>query len=153
VTPRNALDRIVVVGNGMVGHHFVEAASERGVLEDHEIVVIGEEPRRAYDRVHLSSVFDGMEPAALTLGAADLYEHPNLTLRTNDRVRRLDPHGHVVETERGDRIEFGSCVLATGSTPFVPPIPGTSVQHGSVGDRGPGCCDECEHTAPVVRME
>src|SRR5882724_10229177 len=107
----------------MVGHHFVEAAIERGVLDTHQIVV-GEESRRAYDRVHLSSVFDGLDAAALMLGAADLYERPNLALRTNDRIERLDPHGHFAETASGDRIEFDSCALATGSSPFVPPIPG-----------------------------
>ena len=47
---------IVVIGNGMVGHRFVEAAVELGIGP---IVVVGEEWRRAYDRVHLSAVFDG----------------------------------------------------------------------------------------------
>ena len=119
-----ASTRILVVGNGMVGHRFVEAAIERSLLDDHEIVVLGEEHRRAYDRVHLSSVFDGVDASALTLGVDDLYEHPRLTLRTDDRVDILDTPNHTVETGRGHRIEFDSCVLATGSTPFVPPIPG-----------------------------
>ena len=61
----NGLGRILVVGNGMVGHHFLEAAHERGLFDTHQIVVVGEEPRRAYDRVHLSSLFDGVEASAL----------------------------------------------------------------------------------------
>ncbi len=113
--------RILVVGNGMVGHHFVETAAERGLLNDYEVVVVGEEPRRAYDRVHLSSVFDGVEPAALALGSDELYQHPKIQLRTGDRVDHLDPHGRSAQTARGDRIAFDHCVLATGSYPFVPP--------------------------------
>ena len=53
------MDPILVIGNGMVGHRFVEAAVELGIGP---IVVVGEERRRAYDRVHLSAVFDGTTP-------------------------------------------------------------------------------------------
>ena len=50
--------RIVVVGHGMVGHRFVEAAVERGLTETHDIVILGEEPRAAYDRVALTSYYE-----------------------------------------------------------------------------------------------
>lgn len=58
---------VLVVGNGMAGHRFVEAAIERGLAASHRIVVVGEERRPAYDRVHLSSLFDGFGPDDLTL--------------------------------------------------------------------------------------
>ena len=71
---------VLVVGNGMVGHRFVEAAVEAGLHTSHQIVVVGEEHRRAYDRVHLSSVFDGVDPDDLALGSSDLYEHDGVEL-------------------------------------------------------------------------
>ena len=57
--------KILVVGNGMVGHHFVETLVN-ACTDDH-ITILGEEPRPAYDRVHLSDVFSGREPADLAL--------------------------------------------------------------------------------------
>ena len=64
---------VLVVGNGMVGHRFVEAAIDRGLARTHRLVVVGEERRPAYDRVHLSSLFDGSTPADLALAEAFLF--------------------------------------------------------------------------------
>jgi nitrite reductase (NADH) large subunit len=116
---------ILVVGNGMVGHRFVEAAAERELLATRTMMVIGEERRRAYDRVHLSSVFDGVDEADLRLGDDDLYTTAGLVLLLGDPVVAIDPATRVVRTASGRSISYTDCVLATGSAPFVPPIPGT----------------------------
>src|SRR5215216_1094929 len=116
------MDPILVIGNGMVGHRFVEAAVERSVGP---LVVVGEEHRRAYDRVHLSSVFDGITPDELTLGDDDLYARDDVDLVLGDTVVALDTEGHTATTARGRTIPYSACVIATGSSPFVPPIPGT----------------------------
>ena len=113
---------ILVVGNGMVGHRFVEAAVEHGVGP---LVVVGEEHRRAYDRVHLSSVFDGVTPQELTLGDDDLYTRDDVELVLGDTVVAIDTDAHTATTTSGRTIAYSACVLATGSYPFVPPIPGT----------------------------
>ncbi|MET0144454.1 MAG: nitrite reductase large subunit NirB [Ilumatobacteraceae bacterium] len=115
-------DPILVVGNGMVGHRFVEAAVERGLGP---LVVVGEEWRRAYDRVHLSAVFDGTSADELTLGAPDLYDTPGVELVLGDTVTTLDTAAGTATTASGRTIAYRACVLATGSFPFVPPIPGT----------------------------
>ncbi|MFN0090385.1 MAG: nitrite reductase large subunit NirB [Acidimicrobiales bacterium] len=115
---------ILVVGNGMVGHRFVEAAVASGLGDSHRLVVLGEERRRAYDRVHLSSVFDGMRPEDLTLGPAELYDHPGVELVLGDAAVSLDVDARRAVTETGRTIEYTHCVLATGSSPFVPPAPG-----------------------------
>lgn len=115
---------ILVIGNGMVGHRFVEAAIERGLAKSHRIVVVGEERHRAYDRVHLSSLFDGVEPGELRLGATDLYDTDGIELILGDRIDTLETVPKRAVTARGRVIDFDACVLATGSYPFVPPIPG-----------------------------
>jgi nitrite reductase (NADH) large subunit len=125
----NSSPIVLVVGNGMVGHHFVESAVERGLTETHRLVVVGEEHRRAYDRVHLSALFDGASSADLELGEADLHRRHGIQLVTGDPVVELDPAGRLAVTGSGRRIEFTSCVLAMGSSAFVPPVPGTEA-HG-----------------------
>ena len=111
---------VLVVGNGMVGHRFLEAVRTRGVGP---ITVVGEECRRAYDRVHLSAVFDGISEDELTLGADDVYDGVELVL--GDPVAALDTAARTATTAAGRVLAYDTCVLATGSAPFVPPIPGT----------------------------
>lgn len=116
---------VLVVGNGMVGHRFVEAALARGLGGSRRLVVIGEERRRAYDRVHLSSVFDGVAEEEMCLGEPGLYAHDDVELVLGDPVVRLDTQGRTATTAAGRGVSFDTCVLATGSYPWVPPIPGT----------------------------
>lgn len=113
---------ILVVGNGMVGHHFVELAVAAGLLDTHRIVAVGEEARRAYDRVHLSSLFDGLSAEDLLLGDGEIYRQPGVELVLGDRIDTLDPDGHTATTVSGRVIDYAHCVLATGSAPFVPPL-------------------------------
>ena len=75
-TTSRSLQTLIVIGNGMVGHHCVEQLIARGALERYEIHVYGEETRRAYDRVHLSEYLDGRDAESMALGEAALYETP-----------------------------------------------------------------------------
>ena len=114
--------QVVVVGNGMVGHRFVElAAAIPGVA----ITVLGEEPRAAYDRVHLSNYFAGTSASDLALPAAP----STATVRVGERVTAIDRESKTVRTDRGRRIGYDTLVLATGSYPFVPPIDGRDLPH------------------------
>src|SRR5687768_4462443 len=103
----------------MVGHRFVAACIERGLHESHRIVVVGEERRPAYDRVHLSSLFDGATPDDLSLG-----DQPGVELVLGDPVSAIDTGARTATTASGRALAWDRCVLATGSYPFVPPIPG-----------------------------
>ncbi len=64
--------RVVVVGNGMVGYKFCEKLIAKAKGINFEITVFGEEPRPAYDRVHLSEYFAGKTAEDLTMTAARL---------------------------------------------------------------------------------
>ena len=115
--------RLVVVGHGMVGHRFVQAAIERGLTETHDVVVVGEEPRPAYDRVALTSFFEvGAE--ALSLLPEGEYDDPRVTLRLGTAVEGFDPETRTVLLAGGDVLEYDELVLATGAAPFVPPVSG-----------------------------
>ena len=81
--------RVVVVGNGMVGHRFVELARERGGAAV-ELTTFCEEPRLAYDRVNLSSYFAGKSAADLTLARIDAYRAAGVTVHVGDKAIAID---------------------------------------------------------------
>jgi nitrite reductase (NADH) large subunit len=114
--------RVVVIGNGMVGHHFVQSLHEKS--QDVAITVIGGEPRPAYDRVHLSDVFAGRSPAELALVERETYEEWGVEAHFGDPVVAIERNNKQVVTENGRHFPYDKLVLATGSYPFVPPVPG-----------------------------
>jgi nitrite reductase (NADH) large subunit len=116
--------RLVVVGNGMVGHRFLEAAAARGIFEKFETVVLCEEKRLAYDRVNLSTWFEGKSDADLSLVSEGQYEAWGLEVVRGDAVVSLERGAGVVRLASGRELAYDELVLATGSYPFVPPIPG-----------------------------
>jgi len=111
-------DHLVVTGHGPAAYRLVEAVRERDTENRWRITVLGEEPRPAYDRVALTSYLT--EGADLAYPAHD----ERVTLRTGDRVAAIDRAGRTVTTEAGLTLRYDALVLATGSVPFVPPVPG-----------------------------
>ncbi len=121
--------QIVVVGNGMVGHKFIQDMIEQDENQEFEITTISEEPRLAYDRVHLSSYFDGAKAEDLALVTREEYKEQGVHFRMNDKVEVVDTEAKVVKTELGHEMAYDKLVMATGSYPFVPPIPGNDQPH------------------------
>lgn len=121
---------LVVVGNGMVGHRLVRDMRESDVDDRWRVVVLAEEPRPAYDRMALSSYLDGKSEQDLTLVGRDLLGDPLVDWRLSTRVSSVDRAARRVTTAGGDTVSYDTLVLATGSRPFVPPVPGRDL---------PGC--------------
>ncbi|MEU4446557.1 nitrite reductase large subunit NirB [Actinosynnema sp. NPDC050801] len=118
---------LVVVGHGMVGHRLVEALREKDVTGQWRIVVFAEETRPAYDRVALSSYVDNWDAESLSLAP---HRDDAVELHLNDQVVHIDRDNKVVRTTSGRAQPYDALVLATGSVPFVPPVPGRDL---------PGC--------------
>ncbi|MEP6791766.1 MAG: nitrite reductase large subunit NirB, partial [Ramlibacter sp.] len=113
---------VVLIGHGMVGHKFVESLDALGL--DAQVTVLCEEPRPAYDRVHLSEFFSGRSAADLSLVAAGFFDRPNRVLKLNARALAIDRNARTVTASTGEVVPYDKLVLATGSSPFVPPVPG-----------------------------
>ena len=120
--------QLVVVGHGMVGHRFVEAAIERGLTETHDITVLGAEARPAYDRVALTSFFE-VGAKALSFLPNGRYDDPRVTLRTGVEVVAVSPRQRIITLNTGEDLHYDELVLATGAYPFVPPVPGKDLDN------------------------
>lgn len=116
--------RLLIIGNGPVGHQFIESIIESGQGGQFDITVIGEEPRPAYDRVHLTAWFETREAASLNMVKDGFYSDNNITALTHEKVIAIDRAAQTVSTDKGEQYAYDKLILATGSFPFVPPVPG-----------------------------
>jgi nitrite reductase (NADH) large subunit len=117
---------LVVIGNGMVGHRFLELMVAKSTNRNWNIVVFGEEPRVAYDRVNLSGYFSGKTAADLTMVEPGFYQDNGIKIYLSDKVTNIDRQKQTITAASGVEIEYDKLVLATGSYPFVPPIKGNN---------------------------
>lgn len=116
--------KLIVIGNGMVGHKFLESLVDLNQADQYDIQVLCEEPRPAYDRVYLSSYFSGKTAEDLSLVSEGFFEQNKIDLSLNCKAASIDRANKTVSTESGEIISYDKLVLATGSYPFVPPVPG-----------------------------
>ncbi|NVN12343.1 FAD-dependent oxidoreductase, partial [Nguyenibacter vanlangensis] len=124
-------NNIIVIGNGMVGHYCAEQLVTQGLHETHRIHVFGAELHHAYDRVHLTDYMTGRDALALRLHEEDFHDAHGMTLHLGAMVNRIDRAARTIETDGGS-FAYESLIIATGSTPFVPPVPGNSGTAGLV---------------------
>ncbi|MFI0975619.1 nitrite reductase large subunit NirB [Streptomyces sp. NPDC021093] len=109
----------------MVGQRFLEAFAERGGhAPAWRITVLAEEPRPAYDRVHLTSWFSGTTADELSMWEGEFGEKHGIDLRLGDPAEAIDRAARTVTARSGEVFPYDALVLATGSYPFVPPVPG-----------------------------
>ena len=120
----NIKKTLVVIGNGMVGQHFLTSLVNSPIKSEYDIVTFCEEPRAAYDRVHLSAYFSGKTAEELSLVESGFFEEQGITLHLGDKAAKIDRDTKTVISEKGVTIHYDKLVLATGSFPFVPPVPG-----------------------------
>ncbi len=115
---------LVVAGNGPVGHRLVQALRAKDVTGEWRVEVFAEEHRPAYDRVALTSYVDTWDPLTLQLDGATHENDDLVTLHLGDPVTAIDRTARKVHTSSGAVVGYDALVLATGSYPFVPPVPG-----------------------------
>jgi nitrite reductase (NADH) large subunit len=129
---------IVVVGGGIAGQAVCEAVRERD--PDVAITLLCGEPHLPYDRVRLSELLvSGDDPASLQLRPEEWYEDRGIRVVLSRFATRVDASG-VVELDGAELLPFAQLVLATGSQPLLPPLPGIDLP-GVWAFRGPEDCE------------
>ncbi len=117
--------QIVVVGNGMTSLRFCEKMLEYDAFHENRITVLGAEPVPAYDRVSLSSIFEGKPEKELILAEARWYAYQKIELRLGVRVVSINRDDKKITTHTGEEIGYERLVLATGARPHIPRLAGT----------------------------
>jgi nitrite reductase (NADH) large subunit len=121
--------KILVVGNGMVGHKFIDNIIQHPQADLYEVITFAEEPRLAYDRVQLSKYFSGSTADDLMLTSETYYQENGIKYLLSEKVTSIDTANNSVVTTNGRCEDYDTLVLATGSYPFVPPLPGKEQPH------------------------
>jgi nitrite reductase (NADH) large subunit len=126
--------KLVVVGNGMAGMRVVEELLK--IAPDiYDITVFGDEPYPNYNRIMLSPVLANEQTIEdIILNAREWYAENHITLHTGARINKIDRKNRIVYSEDGASAEYDRLLLATGSKPFMLPIPGKDLE-GVIGYR------------------
>ncbi|PPC93152.1 MAG: nitrite reductase large subunit [Methylotenera sp.] len=126
--------KLVVVGNGMAGMRTVEELLK--IAPDfYDITVFGDEPYPNYNRIMLSPVLANEQTIDdIILNTREWYAENNIALYTNARINKIDRKNRVVYAEDGTSAPYDRLLIATGSKPFMLPIPGKDLE-GVIGYR------------------
>ncbi|BDD00668.1 nitrite reductase large subunit NirB [Persicobacter psychrovividus] len=122
------MKNLIIIGNGMVSYKFCEQLADAGGLSEFAVTIFGEEPRAAYDRVHLSEYFSHYDASKLAMAPDSFYADHGINLKLGTMVTKVDPETKTVTTSANEQYTYDELVFATGSSAFVPPIPGTEAK-------------------------
>ncbi|WP_312217049.1 nitrite reductase large subunit NirB [Pantoea vagans] len=115
---------VVVIGNGMVGHRFIEELLEKAEPDQFSLTVFCEEPRVAYDRVHLSAYFSHHTAEELSLVREGYYDKHQVNLLLGERAITINRDEKLIHSSTGRAVHYDTLIFATGSYPWIPPIKG-----------------------------
>ncbi|WP_338421040.1 nitrite reductase large subunit NirB [Mesobacillus harenae] len=140
-------EKLVVVGNGMAGGRCIEEILKQDA-DKFEVTVIGSERHVTYNRILLSSVLQGETSIEdIHIHRPDWYKEHNIQLCSGETVVRLDPAAKTVTTDKNRELSYDKIILATGSSPFILPVPGSEL-NGVIGFR---TIDDCLKIVEVSR--
>lgn len=119
--------KLVVIGNGMAGIRTLEELL--AIAPGHyDITVFGAEPHPNYNRILLSPVLAGEQDFAdIVLNPLDWYAKNGIRLHLGKTVARIDRARRIVVAEDGTEAPYDRLLIATGSTPFILPVPGNTL--------------------------
>jgi nitrite reductase (NADH) large subunit len=120
--------KLVMVGNGMAGVRTLEELLKLAP-DLYDITVFGAEPHPNYNRILLSPVLAGEQTVDdIVLNPLDWYQENSITLHLGRKVVKIDRSARCVEADDGTRADYDRLLLATGSNPFILPVPGADLE-------------------------
>ena len=123
---------LALVGNGMATCRLLDELFRRSANQRYDITVFGEESGGSYNRVLLSRVLAGAKPDNIMTKPQAWYETHRVRLVDGTAVKRIDVERKLLSTSDGGQFRYDLAVLATGSQPVVPAIPGMTTTAGDL---------------------
>ncbi len=115
--------KLIIIGAGMASGRMLETLYEAGA--DWDVTLFNAEPRGTYNRIMLSPVLSGEKTfEEIVTHDAQWYEDHGVTCRFGEKVVAVDKAAKTVTAENGDVLSYDKLVFATGSNPFIIPLPG-----------------------------
>lgn len=143
-------EKLVLIGNGMAGMNVIEQILKLEP-QQYEITVIGEEPHPNYNRIQLSYVLEGSKALPdIILNPIEWYAENRIRLFTGTKAEHIDTAAKLVRLDNGEAVEYDKLILATGSRPFILPVPGAD-KEGVVGFRSIQDCEDMMDAARSYR--
>lgn len=130
--PGDRRPRLLIIGNGMATDRLVDELALRDGLGSFALTIVGEEPGVPYNRILLSHVLAGAPTEEVATKTAGWYSEQGIRLVSGRWVRRLDTGTRHADIGDGERIGYDLAILATGSTPVVPPVTGLRDRNGAL---------------------
>ncbi|MCU4638548.1 nitrite reductase small subunit NirD [Acinetobacter courvalinii] len=120
--------KLVLIGNGLAGMRCLEDLLDMAP-ERYDITVIGEEPWGNYNRIMLSPVLSGEKTIDdIMLHPHAWYRDKGIKFIADDPAIKIDRTRKVVHTEKGESVDYDRLIIATGSSPFIPPVQGVDLK-------------------------
>lgn len=142
-----AKKKLVLIGNGMAGVRCIEEIIKLGGHDLFEITIFGSEPHVNYNRIMLSAVLAGDTTVKdIEMNSLEWYEENEITLYRNETVTQLNQEKQQLHTTNGRVVDYDYAILATGSDPFILPIPGADLE-GVISFRSIEDCETMIETA------
>ena len=146
----NQAKKMVLIGNGMAGIRTIEHILKL-TTEAYDITVFGAEPHPNYNRIMLSSVLaGGSDLKDIVINDWDWYTENNIKLYTGDAVKSIDSVKRKVISESGIEVSYDILIIATGSNPFMLPLPGVN-KEGVIGFRDIRDCQIMMETSKTYK--
>lgn len=150
MSSQNTKRKLVLIGNGMAGINVIERILKQD-KDRFDITVIGREPHPNYNRIQLSYVLEGSKTMDdIILNDLTWYEENGIELHTGLTATRIDTDYQLVYTDAEQVFAYDELILATGSLPFILPIPGAD-KTGIVGFRDMKDCEQMIEAAQSYR--
>lgn len=138
---------LVLIGNGMAGVRCIEEILKLGGAELFTITIFGSEPHVNYNRIMLSAVLAGDTTVKdIEINSLEWYEKHDITLHRQETVVKIDHQNHILYTDKGRKTSYDYCIIATGSNPFMLPLPGVDLD-GVIAFRNIEDCETMIKTA------
>lgn len=128
------MKKLVLIGNGMAGVRTIEEILKRNA-DTFEITIIGDEPYPNYNRIMLSNVLQGKTTINdININDYEWYKDNHINLLTGEKVVRINKDKKEVITDKQQIIAYDELIIATGSSAFILPVPGSDLD-GVIGFR------------------